>query len=266
MPWTLRSRAPLWADGPGQTAARRAAAHEPFLHPRKEGGRRRRSRDTRTIRASPVPRRTDYRNRWRKQASGDARHLLLLARSEHPAPSLRAARLRGPQRRRIRRNALDHGRPRRPARHVHRPVSAGPRPRPHRRRAPHHRRVSRPQRQGRQRAGRQASEPVHGGARRPLRGSLASSVLATVRPLPSPEVKRLGLVPRTEVLRNGPRRAAAFSSWARSLIAARSSSVNPLDALPVVLLADCCVAFFAGFLSAHAARRSLGRYVSRTRR
>src|SRR5215212_4619200 len=49
----------------------------------------------------------------------------------------------------------------------------------------------------------------------------------------------------------GPRRAAAFSSWARSLIAARSSSVNPLDvALPVVLLADCCVAFFAGFLSA----------------
>src|SRR5881396_3095324 len=47
-----------------------------------------------------------------------------------------------------------------------------------------------------------------------------------------------------------PRREAAFSSWARSLIAARSSSVNPLDALPVVLLADCCVAFFAGFLSA----------------
>src|SRR5215211_330657 len=48
----------------------------------------------------------------------------------------------------------------------------------------------------------------------------------------------------------GPRRAPAFSSWARSLIAARSSSVNPLDALPVVLLADCCVAVFAGFLSA----------------
>jgi hypothetical protein len=39
--------------------------------------------------------------------------------------------------------------------------------------------------------------------RRPLRGSLASSVLATVRPLRSPEVKRLGLVRRTEVLRNG---------------------------------------------------------------
>ena len=40
------------------------------------------------------------------------------------------------------------------------------------------------------------------GVRRPHRGLLASSVLATVRPLPSPEVKRLGLVPRTE-LRNG---------------------------------------------------------------
>src|SRR5438105_5911497 len=47
----------------------------------------------------------------------------------------------------------------------------------------------------------------------------------------------------------GPRRAAAFSSWARSRIAARSSSVNPLDALPV-LLEDCCVPIFAGFLSA----------------
>jgi hypothetical protein len=41
------------------------------------------------------------------------------------------------------------------------------------------------------------------GVRRPLRGSLASSVLATVRPLSSPEVKRLGLVRHTEVLRNG---------------------------------------------------------------
>src|SRR5262245_65068164 len=41
----------------------------------------------------------------------------------------------------------------------------------------------------------------------------------------------------------GPRRASAFSSLARSLIAARSSSVNPLDALPVVLLADFCVCF-----------------------
>jgi hypothetical protein len=41
------------------------------------------------------------------------------------------------------------------------------------------------------------------GVRGPLRGSFASSVLATVRPLPSPEVKRLGRTPRTEVLRNG---------------------------------------------------------------
>ncbi len=41
----------------------------------------------------------------------------------------RHTRLRGPQRRRIRRDALDHGRPARPARHVHRPVSAGRRPR-----------------------------------------------------------------------------------------------------------------------------------------
>src|SRR5438105_10520962 len=46
----------------------------------------------------------------------------------------------------------------------------------------------------------------------------------------------------------GRRRAADFSSWARSLIAARSSSVNPLDALPVVLLADFCVSFIGGFL------------------
>src|SRR6266576_309130 len=48
----------------------------------------------------------------------------------------------------------------------------------------------------------------------------------------------------------GPRRAAAFSSWPRSLIAARSSFVNPFDPLPVVLLADCSVPFFAGFPSA----------------
>src|SRR5437763_12503848 len=41
-------------------------------------------------------------------------------------------------------------------------------------------------------------------------------------------------------------RAAAFSSWLRSFIAARSSSVNPLDFLliAVVLLADFCVSFF----------------------
>ena len=42
-------------------------------------------------------------------------------------------------------------------------------------------------------------------------------------------------------------RASAFSSCARSFIAARSSSVNPLDFLlvAVVLLADFCVSFFA---------------------
>src|SRR2546422_3712457 len=44
----------------------------------------------------------------------------------------------------------------------------------------------------------------------------------------------------------GPRRASAFSSWTRSFIAARSSSVNPLTALPVTvaLLADFCVSVF----------------------
>lgn len=43
-----------------------------------------------------------------------------------------------------------------------------------------------------------------------------------------------------------PSTLATFSSWARSLIAARSSSENPLNVLPVavVLLADFSVAFF----------------------
>jgi hypothetical protein len=43
-----------------------------------------------------------------------------------------------------------------------------------------------------------------------------------------------------------------LSSWARAFIAARSASVNFLDFLvfAVVLLADFCVPFFAGFLSA----------------
>src|SRR5438445_10411564 len=47
-------------------------------------------------------------------------------------------------------------------------------------------------------------------------------------------------------------RSSAFSSWARAFIAARSSSVNPLDflSIAVVLFADFCVLFFAGFLSA----------------
>ena len=42
-------------------------------------------------------------------------------------------------------------------------------------------------------------------------------------------------------------RASAFSSRARSFIAARSAAVNPLDALPV---ADVFAPFFAVFLSA----------------
>ena len=39
-------------------------------------------------------------------------------------------------------------------------------------------------------------------------------------------------------------RASAFSSWARSFIAARSSSVNPCDALPGAVVADVFVPFF----------------------
>src|SRR2546428_3942129 len=43
----------------------------------------------------------------------------------------------------------------------------------------------------------------------------------------------------------GPRLADVFSSWTRSFIAARSSSVNPVNflLLAVVLLADFCVSF-----------------------
>ena len=52
----------------------------------------------------------------------------------------RHPRLRGPQRRRPGQDALDHGRPAGPARHLHRAAPAGRRPRHHRRRAPHHRR------------------------------------------------------------------------------------------------------------------------------
>src|SRR3972149_78445 len=46
-------------------------------------------------------------------------------------------------------------------------------------------------------------------------------------------------------------RAAAFSSWARSFIAARSSSVKPLDFLliAVVLLAACFAAFLVVLLA-----------------
>ena len=48
----------------------------------------------------------------------------------------------------------------------------------------------------------------------------------------------------------GPRPAAAFSSWARSFIAPRSSSVNPSYFLSVaaVLSAGFCVSFIANFL------------------
>src|SRR3989440_3767064 len=44
----------------------------------------------------------------------------------------------------------------------------------------------------------------------------------------------------------GPRSAALFSSWTCSFIAARSSSVNPLNfsLIAVVLLADFCMSFF----------------------
>jgi hypothetical protein len=49
-----------------------------------------------------------------------------------------------------------------------------------------------------------------------------------------------------------PRRASAFNSWRRSLIATRSSPVNPLVFFPVavVLLGDFCVPFFTGFIGA----------------
>src|SRR5262249_31581033 len=47
-----------------------------------------------------------------------------------------------------------------------------------------------------------------------------------------------------------PRRASAFSSWRRSLIATCSSSVNPSGFFPVavVLLGDFCVPLFADFI------------------
>jgi AraC-like DNA-binding protein len=100
-------------------------------------------------------------------------------------------------------HALDHGRPCRPARHVHRPgaPAADPGITDDERRtivelAGHS------DRDDAERDGRRASLFI-AGVRRPLRGSLASSVLATVRSLSSPEVKRLGLVRRQEVLRNG---------------------------------------------------------------
>src|SRR5712692_5828809 len=52
-------------------------------------------------------------------------------------------------------------------------------------------------------------------------GSCIAAIFASTAPSPS----ALSFFPR------GPRRASAFSSWARSFIAARSWSVNPLDFL-----------------------------------
>src|SRR5262249_33313207 len=60
-------------------------------------------------------------------------------------------------------------------------------------------------------------------------GSLISAIFASTSFSPSALAAR------------GPRRAAVFSSWPCSFIAACSSSVNPLDTLPVVLLAGFCV-------------------------
>jgi hypothetical protein len=59
--------------------------------------------------------------------------------------------------------------------------------------------------------------------------------------------------------RSQRRRASAFSSWARSFVASRSSSVNPLDAVPItaLLLADFCVPFFAGVPLSHCPRQKL---------
>src|SRR5712691_4639878 len=52
-----------------------------------------------------------------------------------------------------------------------------------------------------------------------------------------------------------PSALSALSSWMRSFIAPCSSSVNPLNFLliAVVLLADCCVPFSAGFMKFYSA-------------
>src|SRR5215471_17747095 len=67
-------------------------------------------------------------------------------------------------------------------------------------------------------------------------GPVISAIFASTSLSPS------ALAPR------GPRRAAVFTSWPCSFIAARSSSVNPLGTLPVVLLAGFCVSFIERFL------------------
>src|SRR5256886_8316084 len=65
-------------------------------------------------------------------------------------------------------------------------------------------------------------------------GSAISAIFASTSLSPSARSAR------------APRCAAALSSWMRSFIATRSSSVNPLNFLPiaVVRLADFCVPFF----------------------
>src|SRR2546421_10623258 len=65
-------------------------------------------------------------------------------------------------------------------------------------------------------------------------GSRISAILASTAPSPSALSAR------------GPRSADAFRSWRYSFIAARSSSVNPVNFLlfAVVLLTDFCVSFF----------------------
>jgi len=69
-------------------------------------------------------------------------------------------------------------------------------------------------------------------------GSGISAIFASASPSPSAFCARR------------PRRASAFSSWARSFIAARSSSVNPLAALPVtVALLGAATQNPAGFVN-----------------
>ena len=107
-----------------------------------------------------------------------------------------------------------------PARHVHRPVSTGRRPRPHRRRAPQPSSSwpatatgTTPSGTASERACSWRGFDDHFGARPRARFS------RTVRPLPSPEVKRLGLVPRTEVHRN----------WLRGSLQRRPRSSPPRE-------------------------------------
>src|SRR5262245_25108245 len=71
-------------------------------------------------------------------------------------------------------------------------------------------------------------------------GSAISAIFASTSLSPS------ALAPR------GPRRAAAFNSWACSFIAPRSSSVNPPDVLVFAALpgAGCCVSVIECFLPA----------------